>query len=140
MKSRLIIAVLAFSLAAFSPAPIGDKGNLKQEPERSQAVVTQEQARYQDIQGQTGEVPIDTEPDFAGGPEGSIEGAHALAAAGNQSGASQVLAEASKPPSGGFNWFLVVIVGLAGFGAVWAIRHWIDKTTPVPAGYAARKR
>lgn len=140
MKRIICTTIVLLALAAFSPAPIGDKGNLRATPERSQGQVSDEQARFQMVQGETTEVPVDTDNEYADGVASDANGKNALSAAALQqqsAQAKQVLAEAvngAKSRSGTtWAWLLALA---AAFGAVLVFRAWMNRMAPVPQDFA----
>ncbi|MBI5705394.1 MAG: hypothetical protein HZC36_00210 [Armatimonadetes bacterium] len=143
MKGRCIVAFIVFGIAAYSPAPIGDRGPLKVEAERGQDVVAQEQALYQGTQGPVGEVPMDTEQEYAGRESSDPDAAGALSAAqasGDEGSAAQVLREAARGMNDGrgFPWMWAVITLLLGFALVAALRMLANRIAPVPASFRGK--
>lgn len=144
MKGRTLIALFVLGLAAYSPAPIGDRGPLKVEAERGQDVVAQEQALYQGTQGPVGEVPMDTEQEYAGRESSDPDAAGALSAAQDSGSgeAAQVLREAARGMNDGrgFPWMWAVITLLLGFSLVAALRMLANRIAPVPATLPGKPR
>lgn len=139
------ISLIILGLAAFSPAPIGDRGPLKVSPEKGQDVVAREQAMYQGTQGPMGEVPLDTEQDYAGHESSDPDAAGALGAARESAGgegAAQVLREAARGMNEGrgFPWMWGVLTLLLGFGLVLGLRGLANRIAPVPANLPGKPR
>lgn len=140
---KLIVALLALSVAAFSPAPI-----LDQRPgQRPQAEHTQDQIaaqqHHQMQMGELGATPSDTEPNAHFQTGSNADASNALRA-GNAKGsgtdsdeakAAAALREASKGANKGkgpnFLW-IAILACVIGFGAVAGLRAWANRSITPP--------
>lgn len=136
---RIILTTLAFILAAYSPAPIGDRPpDFKPTPEQSQEQVA-EQQRLQKVVGPVGNVETDTDR-LTSDPQTSDSNAALNVSAANQQNAVNNLRQANTDLKGGKSqatktviWGLLFLA--AGLGIAISLRSWAAKNAPpFPAG------
>lgn len=136
-----LVAALTLGLYALSPAPINSRPpDFKAVPERNEAQVSEEQ-KLMRVQGEVGNVPEDTEPNYVDTQPSDPDAAQNVAMAQSVGETIRQADDTVKEDKGsvaksGFLGLLCLILGAC---LVLGFRAWANRNVPMPTTYRATK-